>query len=286
MPLCRWVWLLGVVAPVGLTASAQGSDWGAALTFYASFDEGVDAVFSEGDAAIYTLINPSEKTLKAGLPEGGATALLKEGGRLGGCLDFQDADADWILYRAENNLKYRESDWQGTVSIWLRCDPVDGLAPGYCDPIQITPRQWNDAAFFIDFNKEGSPRDFRLGAFSDLELWNPENVDVPEPERPLVTAQEPGFSPDQWTHVAFTWEGYNNGTTEALTRFYIDGELNGTLKGWEQQFTWAADERSAIMLGLHYIGQLDELACFNRALDAEEIRALYAKPESVAEGVK
>ena len=277
---------------VGL-ANAGASDVSAgeskvedALTFYASFDAGLDADFAKGDPSIYTLVNPSEKTLTPGLPKGEGTTRLEREGRLGGCLDFQKADADWILYQAEENVAYSDKDWQGSISIWLRCDPVDGLAPGYCDPIQLTPRQWNDAAFFIDFNKEGSPRDFRLGAFSDLSLWNPEDKETPESERPLVVSEEPGFSPDKWTHVAFTWEGYNNDDTGAVTRLYIDGKPNGVLKDWNQRFTWGDQEQSALMLGLHYIGQLDELACFNRALSAAEVLSLYAEPEAVAEGVK
>ena len=286
MRFTRLVFCSFGVALAGGPHIAKGSDLQEALTLYASFDEGTDATFSAGDAALYTLVNPREKLLEKGLPKGGGTARLEESGRLGGCLDFQDADADWILYQAEKNLAYTSEDWQGTVSLWLRCDPVDGLAPGYCDPIQITPRQWNDAAFFVDFNKEGSPRDFRLGAFSDLSLWNPEDKEVPESERPLVVSENPGFSPDKWTHVAFTWEGYNNGDTEAVTRLYIDGKPNGVLKDWNQRFTWGDQEQSALMLGLHYIGQLDELACFNRALSAAEVLSLYAEPEALAGGVK
>jgi len=28
--------------------------------------------------------------------------------------------------------------------------PPTDLAPGFCDPIRITPREWNDRAFFVD----------------------------------------------------------------------------------------------------------------------------------------
>ena len=59
---------------------------------------------------------------------------------------------------------YAKSNWSGAVSFWLRLDPDTDLEAGYCDPLQNTPREWNDAAFWVDFSKDERPRHFRLGA--------------------------------------------------------------------------------------------------------------------------
>ena len=98
---------------------------------------------------------------------------------------------------------------------------------------------------------------------------------MPETNRPLLTSSNPGFAPDRWVHVLFTWEGFNTGRKDAIARLYLDGTLDGTLTGWNQQFTWQTDETARLLLGLHYIGLLDDFACFNRALTAEEVKKVH-----------
>ena len=251
-----------------------------ALTLHASFDRGTDADFAKGDAKLYTLTDRKKKTAEPGLHTDGKSGVAKGKGKFGDALEFKAGDAPWIFYQAEKNLTYKEKDWSGSVSLWLKCDPIDGLAKGYCDPVQLTPRAWNDASFFLDFNKEGKPRDFRLGAFPDLKVWNPEKKDVPESERPLLTAKgsqpsEALFSNDKWTHILFTWQKFNSGDKDGVAKLYIDGRLDGTLTGWNQQFTWGENEISRLLLGLHYIGLIDEFSCFNRALTAEEVKSIF-----------
>lgn len=246
-----------------------------ALTLHASFDKGTDADFAKGDRKLYTWSDRKTDVAKAGLHTQGKSTIAKGAGKFGDALEFKAGDAPWIFYQARKNLVYKKQDWSGSVALWLKCDPIDGLAKGYCDPVQLTTRAWNDAAFFLDFNKEGSPRDFRLGAFADLKVWNPEKADVPESKRPLLQAKNPRFGKDRWTHVLFTWEGFNTGKKDATAKLFIDGELNGTLTGWDQQFTWTEGETPRLLLGLHYVGFLDEFSCFDRALGAEEVRRLY-----------
>ena len=113
------------------------------------------------------------------------------------------------------------------MSFWLKVDPVNELDPGYVDPIQITPNTWNDASFFVDFNKDGNPRAFRLGAFADRAVWNPTKKEVPEPQRPLVPAKSHPFSKDKWTHVAFTWERFNTGKKDGVAMLYLNGKKGG-----------------------------------------------------------
>src|SRR4030095_14698879 len=98
--------------------------------------------------------------------------------------------------------------------LWLSLDPEKDLEPGYCDPIHVTERGWNDGAIFADFTKDDTPRHFRLGAFADRKVWDPRERDwnaVPVPERPMVEVAKPPFARGQWTHVVLTWAGFNSG---------------------------------------------------------------------------
>ena len=171
------------------------------LTFYASFDNGTNADIAKGDKQLYTLIN---KKSKLGNHTDGMTHLMKGAGLSGNALMFSKRNAKWLFYDGNKNFHFAEKNWSGSVSFWIKVDPINKLDPGYVDPIQITPNTWNDASFFVDFDKGGQPRPFRLGAFADKSVWNPDNKEIPEPERPLVTAKSNPFSDKKWTHVAFT----------------------------------------------------------------------------------
>ena len=153
-------------------------------------------------------------------------------------------------------------NWTGTVSFWLSVDPKTDLEPGFCDPIQITPRAWNDGAFFVEFEKRPESIPFRLGVYADLDVWNPEKrrfADIPAHERPLVTVQDPPFDRGKWTHVVFSFQNFNTGRPDGVARLYLDGKPHGELSPRQQSFTWDP-EKNTIALGLSYIGLFDELS--------------------------
>ena len=242
-----------------------------ALTFYASFDGGTDADISRGDKRLFTLIG---KEPKLGNKTEGMSRIVKNKGLSGDALLFTKRNAKWLLYDGAKNFHFAEKNWSGSVSFWLKVDPINGLDPGYVDPIQITPNTWNDASFFVDFAKDGNPRSFRLGAFADKSVWNPENKDIPEPQRPLVPAKSNPFSSDKWTHVAFTWENFNTGKKDGVATLYLNGKNEGSITKWNQKFSWAGKPHR-ILIGLNYMGLFDELACFNRALSSKEVKHIF-----------
>lgn len=255
-----------------------------ALTFHASFDASPDADFGQGDRRLQFAPQWGQpRNVQPGLPPGGAVHLDPGAGKHGGALRFEHKIPQLVAYRAAGNLTYRDRDWGGSVSLWLRVSPDADLAPEYCDPIQITPRSWDDASFFTDFTQE-KPRQFRLGAIADHTVWNPTKRDwdrIPLAEKPLVTVAQPPFSRDRWTHVAFTWDHYNTGQPTGVTRLYLDGQLQGEVPTHLQTFTWDP-EKCLIMLGFAYTGWIDDLAVFNRALSAEEIGLLQRLPGGVS----
>jgi hypothetical protein len=251
-------------------------DWG--RTFHATFDEGPDANLALGDRTIHTLpsMDPP-RVAREGLPDG--VRWVPSEGRRGGALRFDRATKEVVCFAASRNLSYRPKDWNGSAVLWLRVSPDADIPPGYCDPLQITPRSWNDGAFFVDFSKDEVSRHFRLGAFPDRSVWDPTLRDweaVPVLERPMVVNTAPPFSRDRWTQVVFTFHGFNSDGAKGTANFYLDGVLQGKLTNVPQRWTWDISE-TWVFLGINYVGWMDDLTFYNRALSASEVAALHRR---------
>lgn len=250
-----------------------------ALTFYASFDTGVNADFSVGDSLMYTVSNRDSLDASiVGLHKPDISR--QEGkGKYGAGLQFTEKSRGYIYYRSAGNIAYSKENWNGAISFWLSLDPATDLEPGFCDPIQITDVRYNDASIWVDFT-ENNPRDFRLGIIGDRDIWNPDGLEDEDalflPQ--LVPVSEPPFAKGEWTHVLINFSGLNSGKGEAS--LYINGELKGTRSDISDPFTWELDQ-SNIFLGLSYIGFMDDLSIYNRALTENEIEALYSSQNGV-----
>ena len=248
-----------------------------ALVFHASFDAGVDAEKAGGDRRLYSapkMAFPPQAS--AGLPVSGVVTRKASGGVSGGYLRFEKKSPEIVFYQAKGNMPYR-TNWSGTVSFWLRLTPDEDLAPGFTDPIQITSKSWDSAAFFVEFSKDEVPREFRLGIYPDFEVWNPQKRgwnSIPMSEKPLAPVVRPPFQRDQWTHVAFSFENFNTGASNGTAVLYLNGKRAAALPPREQTFTWNLDQ-ALMMLGLSYIGDFDELSVFDRALTAAEVGGLH-----------
>ncbi len=265
--------------PTTATADALNKQLNDALIFHASFDRTTDAQVFQNDRSIYTAESLSREKSKAG-NHVAAVEIAQGEGVSGDALQFK-AKTDQVLFYKGSEVGYQEKNWSGSMSLWMKLDPDKDLEPGYCDPIQLTERAWNDAAFFVDFDKE-LPRDFRLGVFPDLKSWNPNNIDfetIPVDQRPMVPVKSPPFNSDKWTHVCFTWENVNaaDGSAGKAT-LYLNGQPQGSREG-PMQFTWDPS-KVGLMIGIYYIGLFDELKIFNRALTPEQIVALSGTPQS------
>jgi hypothetical protein len=262
-------------------ASGPAAGLGDALMFHAGFDEGWDAAFALGDRRLYSAGSYKEQEQATPGIAGLDPEIVYDVGRFQHALKFNKKNTRAIFYRAQDNVAYSETGWRGTVSFWLSLDPAQDLEPGFCDPIQITDAAYNDACIWVDFT-EANPRQFRLGVFGDLAVWNPENI--PPDTNPnftgrLVPVQQPPFARGQWTHVVVTHEGLGSG--QGTASLYLDGKLQGAATGISEPFTWDV-ARAAIRLGVNYVGLFDELAIFNRPLAEEEIQALHALETGVS----
>lgn len=243
------------------------------ITFLSTFDETTSADIAKGDGQLFTAENRRGLDAAARGLKDPDVVLAKGRGLVGNALEFKKKKRLITFYKAERNVAYSATEWSGSLSFWLQLDPVSDLEPGFCDPIQITDSAYNDAAIWVDFTKD-NPRDFRLGIIGDLKSWNPDNTPPdknPGFERRLIKVTQPPFARGKWTHVLINYFGLNS--DRGKSEFYIDGILRGSLDV-KDPFTW--DEGKArILLGLNYIGLLDELAIFDRPLSDKEVNALY-----------
>lgn len=256
---------------------AKGAALRAACTFYASFDQGTDADVAHGDRRLYSAATLNgRKDGQPGLPASGAVTIEKGVGRFGDALRFHRNVPEVVCYRIDGNLPYSQSRWNGAVSFWLKLDPNKDLEPGYCDPLFITPRVFNDGALWVDFSDK-PPRALRHGAIPDRHVWNPAMKDfdkIPDAERPLASVASPPFAGDRWTHIVVSFENFNTGKPDGVSKLYLNGKLAGSVGPREQTYTWDPHQTTAT-LGINYIGLYDELAFFQRALTAAEVAELY-----------
>ncbi len=254
-----------------------------ALTFYSGFSSET-AEFAPGDGAIYSTTSRNLLALDsatAGLAYAPDVSILADSGRFGSGLNFGAKTRNAVFFKCTDNLIYNDSSWHGTVSFWLKLDPSTDLEPGYCDPIQITDVNFNDAAIWVDFT-DANPRKFRLGVLGDLIHWDPNGVgynDNPEYDKRLAVVDEPPFSRQSWTHIAISYEDLGG---EGLAILYVDGLEQERISPMTDPFTWDLD-RANMYLGLNYIGLFDELSVYNKPLTPEEVKELYAMEVAIAD---
>lgn len=252
-----------------------------ALVLHASFDRGFDADYSRGDAACYL------KTSSGLVPcvENEELKLVPGGGRHGWAIRFVKKGATRPTFRGEGMLGYNGKDWSATVSLWLKLTPDEDLEPGYCDPIQIVGDDTKKGFIFLEWSKDHSPRYFRYAIRPRIELWDPEGLGwevVPEAKRPMVQLKSAPFSRDRWTHAVFTLDRINAGKDVNAGSLYLDGRKQGEIKGFDLTFGW--DPKAVMLvLGAAYVGQIDDLAVFDRALGDDEVKTLHGLPSGAGE---
>src|SRR5262245_23744913 len=170
----RLLFALPAAALFALAAGAADDDKEAAIrkavTFYASFDEGVKGDFGGGVLTPSTRYpDPKEKgkfTFEKGLA-GKVLRIAKDKGVAGGALDCADVlpKGGRAFFPVKGNLAYKKGGWSGSVSVWIKTDADKLIKSRFCDPVQITQKSANDGAIWFDFNDKKPHRDLRMGVF-------------------------------------------------------------------------------------------------------------------------
>ncbi len=274
------------MAPVGTVAAhveeqraMQFKALGESLSLAATFDKGTNADKAKGDPQLYTGASYDDRDdSKPGLATTDV-ALVEGAGRFGDALAFKKKSKNVVYYQSKDNINYQAKSWSGTISLWLSVDPEKELEPGYTDPIQITDVGYNDAALWVDFSDK-NPRSFRMGVYGDLAIWNPKNIapdENPAFNERLLPAKERPFGTGIWTHIVISFEGLNSKKGEAS--FYINGKPQGK-RSVSEAFTWDL-EKSKIFLGLNFVGLVDEVSIYDKALSEREVKFLYQLEDGV-----
>lgn len=248
------------------------------LTFLATFDKSYDADHANGCGKTMTASNVGRKEISEGMSVPGVTR--DKPGKYGKALSFSKKTKEVFCFGVEKNFPYSEEAFGATISFWMKTD-LKALPPGFIDPLQITDKKWNDASIFVDFSDK-LPRDFRLGVFSNLEFWNPNNKNydkMPPNERPLIDAGNVKFSADQWTHIVLVFDAINATRDQSQCKLFIDGKKIGQLDR-NQKMTWNV-KKAVIMLGIYYVGDMDEFTIFNKPLSEAEINEVFKSTQSL-----
>jgi hypothetical protein len=272
-------WIVLAVAPIP-AADPDEAGLRKAVTLYASFDEALKADVGGGDLTLWTRSNDDKEKGKF-LYEKGVDAkafkIAKDKGVAGGCLEATDVlpKNGRIYFPAKGNIAFKKGGWSGTLSVWINTDPNKLLKTKFCDPIQITQKGANNGGIWFDFN-DAKPREMRHGAFPAVaEGEKPLSED--DPNAPMVRVPKIDWKAGDWHHVVLSWKNFDTGKPDAVSALYIDGKLIGEVKDRAIAMGWDV-EKAGVYVGVNYIGLLDELALFNRALTAEEVKELQAKP--------
>ena len=278
----RSVRTLLAAAFLPFSASAQNSaGLKEALTFHASFDKSFDADFSRGEKGCFV------RSGKAVVPavQNDDVKLVADGGRYGGALHFPKKGGTRPQFKGAGVLGYNDKNWGASVSVWLRLDPDKDLAPGYCDPVQIIGDDTKKGFIFLEWSKDETPRHFRFAIRPLNEIWNPNNLDwakMTAEQRPAVNLPRAPFSREAWTHVVFSFENLNDKTKKPIGRLHMNGKLMGTIENWDLTLGWNP-ESVLLVLGASYVGHLDDLAVFNRAVTDAEVQQIFTLKNGIQE---
>ncbi|MBA4189662.1 MAG: hypothetical protein C0467_16885 [Planctomycetaceae bacterium] len=266
------------------TGRADENDVRKAVTFYASFDESVNADIGGGQLTPDTRFNHATEKGQYVVGKGIGTkvfTIANSKGIVGGALDTVDVlpNNGRIFYPAKGNIAFKNDGWSGSMSMWCKTDPDKLLKTKFCDPIQITQKGANNGGLWFDFN-DAKPRDLRHGAFTMVPEGQ-KGIGEDDPKAPMVRVPSIGWKADDWHHVVLTFKNLDTGKPDAVTSLYIDGKLIGEVKDRSIAMGWDI-EKAGIYIAINYIGLIDELALFDRALTAEEVSLLHKKPDLLA----
>ena len=81
--------------------------------------------------------------------------------------------------------------------------------------------------------------------------------------------------------MAFTLSNVNDKSKKSGGSLFIDGKPQGRIENWDLSFEWNPAS-VALVLGASYVGHLDDLAVFDRALTDTEIGRLFNLPGGIA----
>jgi hypothetical protein len=213
------------------------------LAFYASFEDGMDAAYARDDRRIYSA--PSYDALGERGPWywGQDVKLAYDSGISGHALSFTGGLTQALFYTGDANTPWADG---GALSVWLHTGEFSGA------PVAVTGADPFAPAAAIDLSSD--PMELAVRAVQG------EGASVPPP--------------GDWIHVVISIAGAASG---GKVNVYLNGEESASFDLADPDRSWDA-ARSTIRLGVNYVGLIDEIATFDRALTPDEVRLLHETP--------
>ncbi len=215
----------------------------ASMSFYASYEDGMDAAYARDDRRIYSA--PSYDALDERGPWywGQDVKLAYDSGISGHALGFTGGLTQALFYTGEANTPWADG---GAVSVWLNPGEFSGA------PLAVTGVDPFAPAAAIDFSSD--PIQLAVRAIQG------EGAAVP-PE-------------GDWVHVVIS---ISNPRSGGKVTVYVNGEESTSFDLTDPDHSWDS-ARSMMRLGVNYVGLIDELATFDRAVTPAEVRLLHDTP--------
>ncbi len=249
-----------------------------AVSFYASFDETLMPEVGAGTLSTRYNAKASGKfDIEPGYDKAKFRIAKGKGIAGGGCLEAVDVlpKNGRIFYPMKSNLAFKKGGWGGAFSMWINTDPNTLLKTTFCDPIQITQNGANNGGIWFDFNN-AKPRDMRMGAFPAVPTGKI-GIKEEDPNAPMVRVPKVGFKVGDWHHIVVSWSNFDTGKGDAISTLYVDGKKIGDVKDRPIAMDWDV-EKGGIYVAVNYVGMIDEMALFNRAVTADEVARLHTTP--------
>ena len=253
------------------------------LLFYSTFDDTTDVnLFGPDNDAGWIYSAESTRRNDVLMNNRSAAVAIEAGkGRLGDCLTFSAATKRVLFYQASPNLPFPRRNWLGAVSLWLRPkQSVQGNRE--CYPILFYDGDWARGGFYLRL-PSGPRAKLEFGTVSSGD--RPQTIswprEIPMDARQIVTFDGDQMKRREWMMVTFTFENVNPGDgNDCLCKLYIDGELVGQMRQslqirWMDPADGKAEQEAAVFLGVNYVGGIDDLRIYGRALSANRVRRLY-----------
>jgi concanavalin A-like lectin/glucanase superfamily protein len=229
------------------------------LTFYASFNKGIDAEYAKGkNKALF-----AHTTLTDGHYEKGLR--VSPGG--------------YLRYPATDNLRINLSS--GTISIWVKMDK--DTEDIYIDPSAKTKKWLNHL-----FNIEGLGNGDRFHVSIGENILFFQTADSSNPQKTYsccMSYWKLNWEKGEWHQIVITWE--KNGKNSYFAGFYIDGKRNNRPNEkcnmifpsdnplWLNIGCYKIDSKLKTTTG-NFMGVIDELRIYNRQLTAKEIKEMFS----------
>lgn len=257
------------------------------LLFLSTFDDTTDVnLFGPDNDAGWIYTAESTKRVKVLMNDRCAEVSIdKAAGKIGDCLTFAAKTESVLFYQASPNLAAPCSNWAGTLSFWLKPDP-ERLGIEDCYPVQLSDGDWNHGGFFVRFpGKRLSTFEFGAVSASDSAEAAIDPGDVGLDQRFVTAVARERIPNDQWTMVTLTFESVNpEGNDASLVKFYLNGQLVGQIQPslrikWMDPVASKAVRDAAVFLGIRYVGGIDDLRIYEKALPRQRIQMLYEAAE-------